>query len=238
MMGRAANSSRDDRINAKCVRLLCQWFRRNARDLPWRQRQHRSGYGALVAESMLQQTQVARVIESYKAFMRRVPTVKALAAADEQEVLTMWRGLGYYRRARNLHRAAKVVINDYGGRMPATANQLRHLPGVGRYTAGAIASIVHHQREPIVDGNVRRVLARWFAKKSDDNSQGDRWAWSKATQLVAIAPNPGVFNEALMELGATICTPPRSRHHPQWQSVAGATEPKGHVGGHVAVADR
>ncbi len=192
---------------------LCAWFAREARDLPWRRR--RTGYRALVAEAMLQQTQVARVVDRYRAFVRRFPTLKSLAAANEQEVLAQWQGLGYYLRARSLHAAAQMIVGDFGGRVPRDAKRLRKLPGIGRYTAGAIASIVYGQREAAVDGNVRRVLARWFATPLTDDE-----AWGRAESLVEAAPDPGTLNEALMELGAVICTPrapscercPVSRH--------------------------
>ena len=139
---------------------------REARDLPWRKRRMRNGYGALVAEMMLQQTQVSRVIERYQRFMRQFPDVASLAAADEQKVLSLWQGLGYYRRARNLHAAAKMIARDFAGRVPRTARDLMLLPGVGRYTAGAVASLVFGQAEPIVDGNIRRVMARLPRKKA------------------------------------------------------------------------
>lgn len=157
---------------------------------------------------MLQQTQVARVIEVYRRFMRQFPSVRALAAADEQDVLAAWQGMGYYRRARHLHQAAKMIVQLHGGRVSSDIASLRTLPGVGRYTAGAIASIVFNKPEPIVDGNVIRVLARWHGKRG---SMGNRklmmWAWTQAEKLVNVATRPGVFNEAMMELGATVCTP-------------------------------
>jgi len=184
---------------------LERWFTRHARDLPWRH--GRSGYAALVSEAMLQQTQVMRVIEPFRAFMRAFPTVQALAAADEQHVLAMWRGLGYYRRARYLHGAARLIVERFGGRVPAAIGDLRSLPGVGRYTAGAIASIVFGQPEPAVDGNVRRVLARLEARHGAGSD--DEWAWSRAAGLARAARKPGVVAEALMELGAMICTPAR-----------------------------
>ena len=197
----------------RIAKQLCAWFAREARDLPWRRR--RTGYRALVAEAMLQQTQVSRVVDRYLAFVRRFPTLKSLAAANEQEVLAQWQGLGYYLRARSLHAAAQMIVTDFGGRVPRDAKRLRKLPGIGRYTAGAIASIVYGQREAAVDGNVRRVLARWFAKPLTDDE-----AWGRAESLVEAAPDPGSLNEALMELGAVICTPrapscercPVSRH--------------------------
>lgn len=185
---------------------LTDWFCRNARDLPWRR--ERTGYAALVSEAMLQQTQVSRVIERFVTFMSCFPTVQDLADADEQEVLTLWQGLGYYRRARNLHAAAKLIVREYHGDVPHTVNQLMRLPGVGRYTAGAIASIAFGQRVPIVDGNVERVLARWFAESTDNSRNGLRqWSWTTAEHLIELADDPGSVNESLMELGALICTP-------------------------------
>jgi A/G-specific adenine glycosylase len=182
------------------------WFGQSARNLPWRQR--RSGYRALVSEVMLQQTQVQRVIPAFVGFMRKFPTIRALAAAPEQHVLAAWQGLGYYRRARLLHAAASVVVEQHAGLVPKTAIALRQLPGVGRYTAGAIASIVHGEREAIVDGNVFRVLSRLAARKgSADQPASMSWAWTQAERLARAAPNPGAANEALMELGALVCTP-------------------------------
>jgi len=185
---------------------LVDWFRENARDLPWRR--DRDGYTALVAEAMLQQTQVARVVERYEEFLRRFPDVESLARADEQAVLAAWRGLGYYRRARHLHRAAQMIVEEFGGEVPATADHLRRLPGVGRYTAGAVASIVHGERAAMVDGNVQRVLARVFGL---DGPPGEpetiSTTWSIAEGLVNVAREPDALNEGLMELGATVCTP-------------------------------
>ncbi len=182
---------------------LCRWFARAARDLPWRGRR-RTGYRALVVEAMLQQTQVSRVVPAYLEFLRRFPTVQSLAAAPEQSVLAAWKGLGYYRRARSLHAAAQSIVRDFHGRVPRDAATLRALPGVGRYTAGSIASIVYGRREPLVDGNVARVLARLWADAEAD-------PWVHALALVSVAPEPGVFNEALMELGALVCTPASPR---------------------------
>jgi A/G-specific adenine glycosylase len=203
----------DPRRDQAVVRQLSRWFLRDARPLPWRKR--RSGYSGLVSEAMLQQTQVSRVLGPYERFMARFPRVAELAAADEQEVLAMWQGLGYYRRARQLHAAAKMIVSRFGGRVPRSAAKLRELPGVGRYTAGAIASIAFGELEPIVDGNVHRVLARLDAHVHQSHAHDARApqgmdvaaAWERAAQLVARAPSPGAFNEALMELGATICTP-------------------------------
>ena len=182
------------------------WFPSAARDLPWRRA--RSGYAALVSELMLQQTQVSRVITAFEAFMARFPTPAALAAADEDAVLASWQGLGYYRRARLLHAAVKAVVERHGGEVPAGAEALRLLPGIGRYTAGAIASIVHGAPEPIVDGNVLRVLSRAAgAPTTAGDRASEAWAWEQAQRFVAAAASPAVANEALMELGATVCTP-------------------------------
>lgn len=196
---------------ARITRALTEWFLANARDLPWRAVDgtgRRDPYHALVAEAMLQQTQVSRVLEKYAEFLARFPDVHALAEATEEEVLSVWSGLGYYRRARHLHNAARQICEHHHGRVPENAETLRRLPGIGRYTAGAISSIVFGHAEPVVDGNVTRVLLRLEAS---DQRQGEptteRWAWEQAEELVAHAETPGVFNEAMMELGATICGP-------------------------------
>lgn len=155
---------------------------------------------------MLQQTQVARVVDKYLAFMRRFPTVGALAAASEDQVLAAWQGLGYYGRAKRLHAAAKAIVERFGGEVPHDVESLRTLPGVGRYTAGAIASIAFGAREPIVDTNVVRVLMRLDARPglaADPITLA--WAWERAASLVEAAGDPARFNEGLMELGATVC---------------------------------
>ncbi|RLS47168.1 MAG: A/G-specific adenine glycosylase [Planctomycetota bacterium] len=186
--------------------LLEAWYPAAARPLPWRS--ERSGYRALVSELMLQQTQVARVVDRFASFVARFPTVRALADAPQQDVLAAWQGLGYYRRARFLHRAAQAIRDTHGAEVPQNLADLTALPGIGRYTAGAIASIVFGQPAPIVDGNVLRVLSRLA---DHDTRMGDpsaeRWAWRESTRLVQAARAPGVTNEALMELGATVCTP-------------------------------
>lgn len=195
---------RNDRMKRITAR-LSRWFEHQARDLPWRRK--RTGYTGLISEVMLQQTQVDRVVERYRDFMKRFPTVRQLAEAPEQEVLTQWRGLGYYRRARHLHAAAKIIDARYQGRVPREIQILRSLPGIGRYTAGAIASIVYGQAEPIVDGNIRRVLTRLEAYEESDQRVNEAWCWEAAHRFVKQSQSPGVFNEAMMELGATICTP-------------------------------
>lgn len=189
------------------------WFAHAQRDLPWRNAvpdPDQRGYRVLVSEAMLQQTQVSRVIDAFNRFLQRFPTVNALAAAGEQSVLHAWQGLGYYRRARQLHAAARVIVERFGGRMPRTADELRQLPGVGPYTAGAIASIAFDARAPIVDGNVMRVMARLFAiADPPDEPATQRRVWALAETGVTRCTSPRIFNQALMELGATVCTPRR-----------------------------
>lgn len=187
-------------------RNLLAWYDRSARDLPWRGA-GRTPYRVLVSEIMLQQTQVAAVVPFFERFMARLPALADLADADEQTVLRLWQGLGYYSRARNLHRAVKAIMAQHGGEVPRGVAQLLELPGIGRYTAGAIASIAHDVRAPIVDGNVSRVLCRVEGIEADPR-RPDVAArlWERAGKLVP-RERPGDFNSALMELGATICTP-------------------------------
>lgn len=195
--------------DASIARSLARWFDGAARDLPWRDAPagRRNPYHVLVSELMLQQTQAARVAPRYRAFLRRFPTADALAAADLQDVLALWSGLGYYRRARHLHAAAVVIATARGGRFPGTLDGVLALPGVGRYTAGMIASLGLGLAEPAVDGNVRRVLLRLGGRDLAPR-EAEAWAWKRAAELVgAGGGHPGVTNEALIELGATICTP-------------------------------
>lgn len=192
-------------------RRLLKWYDRFRRDLPWRCGVEQPGpldpYHVLVSETMLQQTQVATVIPYYHRFLNRFPTIANLAAADEQDVLRLWQGLGYYLRARNLQAAARKVVSDYGGALPADRDELLKLPGIGRYTAGAIASIAFDLRAPILDGNVTRVLCRLDNIAADPRGkQTDALLWRRAEELLP-AKRPGDFNSALMELGATLCTP-------------------------------
>lgn len=194
------------------VRAIVRWFDRHARDLPWRRGrgEPHAGYRAIVSELMLQQTQVARVVPLYERFLDRFPTPAALAEASEDDVLAMWSGLGYYRRARLLHGAAKAIIAEHDGESPTDARSLQRLPGVGRYTAGAVASIVFHEPTPIVDGNVGRVLLRVHGRDGAlDERDTQRWLWERSGELAAVAGAECVsrFNEGLMELGATVCTP-------------------------------
>jgi A/G-specific adenine glycosylase len=182
-----------------------RWYDVTARDLPWRKT--RDPYAIWVAEVMLQQTRVDTVLHYYERFLARFPDVGALARASEDEVLALWSGLGYYRRARMLHRGARELLARYGGQMPIDPRARRALPGIGRYTAGAIGSIAFDLEEPIVDGNVARVLARL---RGIDTPLGRRDTeerlWREAEHLVR-GPRPGALNQALMELGSTVCTP-------------------------------
>ena len=186
-------------------RALNRWYDRHRRQLPWR-RAKPDPYRVLVSETMLQQTQVATVVGYFDRFVKEFPSVATLAAADERQVLRLWQGLGYYRRARHLHQAARRIVADFDGRIPSEPATLLSLPGVGRYTAGAVASIAFGRQEPVLDGNVSRVLARWFAVRSPiDEPATIRILWDLARSLVPHT-KPGRFNEAVMELGALICT--------------------------------
>jgi A/G-specific adenine glycosylase len=168
-------------------------------------------YHVLVSEAMLQQTQVATVIPYYLRFMERFPTIETLAAADEQEVLRYWQGLGYFSRARNLQKAARAVVSEHGGAVPGDLEALLTLPGVGRYTAGAIASLAYDRRAPILDGNVVRVLCRLDLIRSDPTRPATRSAlWQRAEEVLP-EHCAGDFISALMELGATVCTPKNPR---------------------------
>src|SRR5688572_12350954 len=181
-------------------RALLRWYDDNRRDLPWRR--DRDPYRVWVSEVMLQQTRVGTVAPYYERWLNLFPSVRALADAPDEEVLAAWAGLGYYRRARALHQAARVVRDRYAGQLPEGDEELRALPGVGAYTAGAIASIAFGRAAPAVDVNARRVLSRLFDLERPRPTTLERIA----TALVA-PERPGEFNQALMELGATVCTP-------------------------------
>ena len=186
-------------------RALLGWYRKRRRDLPWRRT--RDPYAVWISEAMLQQTRVETVIPYYERFLERFPDVASLATAELDEVLGAWQGLGYYSRARHLRDAARTVMERHGGRLPGDAAALRELPGVGRYTAGAVASIAFDRPEPAVDGNAARVLARLRGIREDvKRPAGMRRLWAEAAAL-ARGPCPGDWNQALMELGATVCTP-------------------------------
>lgn len=203
-----------DQTTGVVVRQLVEWFDRNARDLPWRRT--RDPYAVWVSEIMLQQTQVQTVIPYWTRWMERLPGVHELAAAPPEVVLRLWEGLGYYSRARNLQQAARRIVGDLGGVFPRDVAGLRALPGIGPYTAGAIASIAFDLPEPLLDGNVMRVLTRWSALGGDPRSSPvNRDLWALAGRLVRIAHrSDGLgaarcsrLNQALMELGAMVCTP-------------------------------
>jgi A/G-specific adenine glycosylase len=182
---------------------LLAWYDRNARNLPWRQ--DRDPYRVWLAEVMLQQTRVGAVLEHYRHFLERFPTVQRLAAARESSVLAAWSGLGYYRRARMLHAAAKTIVQERRGIFPRTVTGLRELPGIGRYTAAAVASIAFDEPAAVVDGNVERVLGRVFG-----TGLAERDLWQTAGELLS-RTRPGDFNQAMMELGATVCLPRQPR---------------------------
>ena len=184
-------------------RPLLAWYRAHARKLPWRRT--RDPYRILVSEIMLQQTQVERVKGFYRRFVRQYPSFADLAAADEPQVREAWEGLGYYARARNLQRTARIVVEDHGGRLPADRDRIRQLPGIGRYTAGAVLSIAFGQDEPILDTNAARVLQRWFGVRARGGKGAlQRRLWEVAAQVTPPG-EAGDFNQAIMDLGATIC---------------------------------
>ncbi len=186
-------------------RRLLAWFRRAARDLAWRRT--RDPYRVWVSEIMLQQTQVATVSDYFPRFLAAFPDVAALAAATEESVLRQWEGLGYYRRARQMHRAAGVIENEHAGRFPREIDAIRTLPGIGRYTAGAIASIAFDARQPILEANTVRLLSRLVVFRGDPHqAAGKELLWSLAEELLP-RRGCGEFNQALMELGSLVCTP-------------------------------
>ncbi len=187
---------------------LLRWYALHQRDLPWRREAH-DPYRVWISEALLQQTQVTTVIPYYERFLARFPDVHALASAPLDEVLKAWEGAGYYARARNLHRAAQEIVRRFGGKLPRSVEELRTLPGIGRYTAGAIASIAFNRDAAVLDGNVARVLSRYFNIAEDIKStQTQRTLWELATLLVPRG-KAGNFNQAVMDLGATICIPRR-----------------------------
>jgi A/G-specific adenine glycosylase len=199
--------------HAQVASAVVTHYRRDRRDLPWRRT--RDPYAIWVSEIMLQQTRVQTVIPYWERWMAKFPTVNALAAAPLDDVLAAWAGLGYYSRARNLHAGARAVTDTFAGALPRRASELRQVPGIGPYTAGAIASIAYGERAPLVDGNVARVLARLFAIEHDIKSTaGTKALWHRAGELMAALPadhEPGDLNQGLMELGATLCSPTSPR---------------------------
>lgn len=197
---------------SRLVPALLAWFDKNARDLPWRRTRH--PYGIWVSEIMLQQTQVKTVLPYWERWMRELPTIAALAEARPDTIHKLWEGLGYYTRVRNLQKAARQIVAEHGGRFPQDFEAILDLPGVGRYTAGAIASIAFNEPQPILDGNVIRVLARVFGIEGNPKDKTvNKQLWALAAQLVGTASKQSAenscsqFNQSLMELGALVCTP-------------------------------
>ena len=188
---------------------LVTWFKRRGRKLPWRETA--DPYAILISELMLQQTQVTTVLSYYRRWFERFPTIRDLANAGETEVLHAWQGLGYYNRARNLHRCAKIIVTELNGHFPSSIDELMKLPGIGRYTAGAIACFAFDQPAPIVDGNIARAISRLLdLREPVDRPRGNRIIWDSAFRYVQGA-DPRLLNSALMELGAMVCLPRKPR---------------------------
>ena len=196
------SSARRKRFAAR----LLLWYAKHKRDLPWRRDAH-DPYRVWISETLLQQTQVATVIPYYHRFLNRFPNVRALAAAPLDDVLKAWEGAGYYARARNMHRAAQEIVARFGGKIPETVEELLTLPGIGRYTAGAIASIAFNHAAPILDGNVTRVLCRYFDISGDPKSGTTQRELWRLAEVLLPRGRASQFNQGLMDLGATICTP-------------------------------
>jgi len=211
---RSATSNQASLLDFSAAEFRCAlraWYRGHARKLPWRG--VKDPYATWLSEIMLQQTRVATVIERYGEFLRRFPTLRALAEAEEADVLAVWSGLGYYRRARMLHRGAQFVVREWRGRLPHTAAELRTLPGVGDYTAAAIASIAFGQSVAVLDGNVERVLLRVLGRAEEKSALARANLLTVAQELLppatpkTVRNQPGEHNQAMMELGATVCLP-------------------------------
>jgi A/G-specific adenine glycosylase len=185
------------------IESLCRWFVKAQRQMPWRQTA--DPYKIWISEVMLQQTQVKTVIEYYLKFTQRFPTIKSLADANENEVLSLWSGLGYYSRARNLHKGAKYLLEKHQGNFPQTLEEALEIPGVGPYTAGAVLSIAYDLPVPVVDGNVQRVFSRLYLK-TESPEKLTLFFWEKARELIKNVKSSKIYNQALMELGATVCT--------------------------------
>jgi A/G-specific adenine glycosylase len=184
-------------------RALLAWYVANARDLPWRH--SRDPYAIWISEIMLQQTQVATVVPRYTAWLQRFPDIAALAAAESDAVMKAWEGLGYYRRARLLHEAAKAIVERHGGRFPTAFADICALPGIGRSTAGAISAFCFDTPTPVLDGNVKRVLRRWYGLPA----AADKELWTLAQQAIDEAGAPAAWDQAMMEIGAMVCLPRR-----------------------------
>ena len=205
-MKRIQKATSDRAAQIRKVRApLLRWYDANRRDLPWRR--SRDPYAIWISETMLQQTRVETVIPYWDRFLEAFPDVASLAHADLDDIYAAWTGLGYYSRARNLKHAAETIVAEHAGQLPDTADGLRELKGIGRYTAGAVASIAFDREEPLVDGNVVRVFTRLLGIREESSAKMVvESIWSAASELVP-GPRPGDLNQALMELGATVCTP-------------------------------
>jgi A/G-specific adenine glycosylase len=189
---------------------LVAWYRLDHRDLPWRNTQ--DAYHIWLSEIMLQQTQVRTVLDYYQRFLERYPTLQALAAAPLDDVLKSWEGLGYYARCRNLHKAAQTIVEKHGGKFPITLEEVQDLPGIGRSTAGAILTFSDGQKHPLLDGNVKRVLSRIFDIEEDiQQSSVINRLWTHSEELLSETADPYSYNQAIMELGATVCLPQNPR---------------------------
>lgn len=184
---------------------LLPWFAKNKRSMPWRN--NRTPYRVWISELMLQQTRVDQAMPYFRRFMKRFPSLRSLANASQEDVLKMWEGLGYYSRARNLHKAARIIANEMSGRFPSDYHDIIKLPGVGGYTAAAIGSLAFNQDRAVLDGNVIRVLSRLYAFTKDTRSTAAREELQQMTENLLIKGEAGSYNEAMMELGATVCLP-------------------------------
>lgn len=205
-----SNTSMIERTIVRAFRVaLPAWFQRNRRDLPWRK--NRTSYRVWISELMLQQTRVEQATPYFERWMKRFPDLATLAAARMDEVLKQWEGLGYYSRARRAHAVAQRLVEKHGGRFPETLEELRALPGIGPYTAAAVGSLAFGLDAAVVDGNVIRVLARAFADDADVTKPGSRRRFQERADELLPRGNAAIFNEAMMELGATVCTPRNPR---------------------------
>ncbi len=188
----------------KITNLVIKWYQENKRELPWRK--EKNPYYIWISEIMLQQTRIEAVKQYYKRFLEQIPNIQALAEVEEQKLLKLWEGLGYYNRARNLKKAAQIIQEKYEGKMPKTYQELIQLPGIGEYTAGAISSIAYNEKVPAVDGNVLRVISRVIGSKKDVLDRNTKQEITKILQEI-MPKEAGAFNEGLMELGELICVP-------------------------------
>lgn len=189
---------------------LTEWYQTSHRDLPWRNT--KDAYKIWLSEIMLQQTQVKTVLDYYRRFLERYPSIQSLASATDDDVLKQWEGLGYYARCRNLHKTARLISEKYHGEFPQTLEDVEALPGIGRSTAGAILTFAYGQKHPLLDGNVKRVLSRIFDVDTDIQQAGTtRVMWEYSTALLEESEDPYTYNQAIMELGATLCTPQNPR---------------------------